>query len=152
MAILAIYIVLDVLYESFIHPITILSGLPPAVFGTLPIALGCGEGADARQPLGLATVGRASACPLPLAGEFFTASQGAVFASICSTPHLTSWVRARYFASSGSPVGRGSQVVRQRSAKPLLVGSIPTRASNFLFVIRRESRLADIPARCGYLS
>jgi HAE1 family hydrophobic/amphiphilic exporter-1 len=122
--------VLGVLYESFIHPITILSGLPSAVFGalltllifhkeldlyafvgiimlfgvvkknaimmvdfaisarhsgqnaydsiwngcllrfrpimmttvaalfgTLPIALGYGEGADARQPLGLAVVG-----------------------------------------------------------------------------------------------
>jgi HAE1 family hydrophobic/amphiphilic exporter-1 len=129
-AILVIYIVLGVLYESFIHPITILSGLPSAVFGalltlvifhkqldlygfvgiimlfgvvkknaimmidfaldaqrqgasaydsiwrgcllrfrpimmttvaalfgTLPIALGFGEGADARQPLGLAVVG-----------------------------------------------------------------------------------------------
>ena len=121
---------LGVLYESFIHPITILSGLPSAVFGalamlmifhreldlyafvgiimlfgvvkknaimmidfavesqrsghsaydsiwqgcllrfrpimmttvaalfgTLPIAMGYGEGADARQPLGLAVVG-----------------------------------------------------------------------------------------------
>jgi HAE1 family hydrophobic/amphiphilic exporter-1 len=56
-AILAIYIVLDVLYESFTHAITILSGLPSAVFGALPIALGYGEGADARQPLGLAVVG-----------------------------------------------------------------------------------------------
>jgi len=129
-AILVIYIVLGILYESFIHPITILSGLPAAVFGalltlllfhkqldlyafvglimlfgvvkknaimmidfaiaaqkegrnphdaiyrgcmlrfrpimmttmaalfgTLPIALGYGEGADARQPLGLAVVG-----------------------------------------------------------------------------------------------
>ena len=130
-AILVIYIVLGVLYESFIHPITILSGLPAAVFGalltlvifhkqldlyafvgvimlfgvvkknaimmidfaleaqresnlspreaiyqgcllrfrpimmttvaalfgTMPIALGYGEGADARQPLGLAVVG-----------------------------------------------------------------------------------------------
>jgi HAE1 family hydrophobic/amphiphilic exporter-1 len=130
-AILVIYIVLGVLYESFIHPITILSGLPSAVFGalltlklfhkeldlyafvglimlfgvvkknaimmidfaleaqrlegknpreaiytgcllrfrpimmttvsalfgTLPIALGYGQGADARQPLGLAVVG-----------------------------------------------------------------------------------------------
>jgi len=129
-AILVIYIVLGVLYESFVHPITILSGLPSAVFGalltlvifhkeldlygfvgiimlfgvvkknaimmidfaigaqrqgasaydsiwrgcllrfrpimmttvaalfgTLPIALGYGEGADARQPLGLAVVG-----------------------------------------------------------------------------------------------
>jgi HAE1 family hydrophobic/amphiphilic exporter-1 len=129
-AIAVIYIVLGVLYESFIHPITILSGLPSAVFGalltlvlfhkqldlfafvgiimlfgvvkknaimmvdfaidarlqgrsaydsiwdgcmlrfrpimmttaaalfgTLPIALGYGEGADARQPLGLAVVG-----------------------------------------------------------------------------------------------
>jgi HAE1 family hydrophobic/amphiphilic exporter-1 len=130
-AILVIYIVLGILYESFIHPITILSGLPSAVFGalltlklfhkeldlyafvglimlfgvvkknaimmidfaleaqrlegkapfdaifqgcilrfrpimmttvaalfgTLPIAVGYGEGADARQPLGLAVVG-----------------------------------------------------------------------------------------------
>jgi len=130
-AIMVIYIVLGILYESFIHPITILSGLPSAVFGalltltlfhreldlfafvgiimlfgvvkknaimmidfaleaqrvegknahdaiyqgcllrfrpimmttvsallgTLPIALGYGEGADARQPLGLAVVG-----------------------------------------------------------------------------------------------
>jgi len=129
-ALLVIYIVLGVLYESFIHPLTILSGLPSAVFGalltlvifhkeldlyafvgiimlfgvvkknaimmvdfaieqrnsghsaydsiwqgcllrfrpimmttvaalfgTLPIALGYGEGADARQPLGLAVVG-----------------------------------------------------------------------------------------------
>jgi HAE1 family hydrophobic/amphiphilic exporter-1 len=129
-AVLVIYIVLGMLYESFIHPITILSGLPSAVFGalltlklfhkeldlyafvglimlmgvvkknaimmvdfaiearkegqnpkdaihtgcllrfrpimmttmaalfgTLPIALGYGEGADARQPLGLAVVG-----------------------------------------------------------------------------------------------
>jgi HAE1 family hydrophobic/amphiphilic exporter-1 len=129
-AVLVIYIVLGVLYESFIHPITILSGLPAAMFGalltlllfrkqldlyafvgiimlfgvvkknaimmidfaiaaqkrgtkpadaiwqgcmlrfrpimmttmaalfgTLPIALGYGEGADARQPLGLAVVG-----------------------------------------------------------------------------------------------
>jgi HAE1 family hydrophobic/amphiphilic exporter-1 len=129
-AVLVIYIVLGVLYESFIHPITILSGLPSAVFGalltlvlfhkeldlyafvglimlfgvvkknaimmidfaiearkegaspmdaiyrgctlrfrpimmttmaalfgTLPVALGYGEGGDARQALGLAVVG-----------------------------------------------------------------------------------------------
>jgi HAE1 family hydrophobic/amphiphilic exporter-1 len=129
-AILVIFIVLGILYESFIHPITILAGLPSAVFGalatllifnkqldlyafvgiimlfgvvkknaimmidfaiaarneghtareaiwqgciqrfrpimmttvaalfgTLPIAMGYGEGADARQPLGLAVVG-----------------------------------------------------------------------------------------------
>jgi HAE1 family hydrophobic/amphiphilic exporter-1 len=35
MAILVIYIVLGVLYESFIHPITILSGLPAAGVGAL---------------------------------------------------------------------------------------------------------------------
>ncbi|MBO0763312.1 MAG: efflux RND transporter permease subunit [Hyphomicrobiaceae bacterium] len=129
-AILTIYIVLGVLYESFIHPITILSGLPSAslgallilrafdveltiiavigiillvgivkknaimmvdfaiearargaspreaireacllrfrpimmttmaaLFGTLPIAVGWGSGAELRQPLGLAVVG-----------------------------------------------------------------------------------------------
>jgi HAE1 family hydrophobic/amphiphilic exporter-1 len=131
MAILVIYIVLGILYESFLHPLTILSGLPSAGFGalmtlllfgkdlnvyafvgvimlvglvkkngimmidfalaaqrnegktpmeaiyegsvvrfrpimmttmsalmgTLPIALGYGAGAEARQPLGLAVVG-----------------------------------------------------------------------------------------------
>lgn len=129
-AILTIYIVLGILYESFIHPITILSGLPSAslgallvlylfdveltiiamigiillvgivkknaimmvdfaiearsrgasardaireacllrfrpimmttmaaMFGTLPIAIGWGAGAELRQPLGLAVVG-----------------------------------------------------------------------------------------------
>ena len=35
MAILVIYLVLGILYESFIHPITILSGLPAAGFGAL---------------------------------------------------------------------------------------------------------------------
>jgi HAE1 family hydrophobic/amphiphilic exporter-1 len=131
LAILVIYIVLGVLYESFIHPLTILSALPlaglgalltllvfrsdlniyafvgiimlvglvkkngiimidfaveaqkkgkltpadaifeacvvrfrpimmttmAALFGTLPIALGLGAGAEARRPLGLAVVG-----------------------------------------------------------------------------------------------
>jgi hydrophobic/amphiphilic exporter-1 (mainly G- bacteria), HAE1 family len=129
-AILVIYIVLGILYESFIHPITILSGLPSAslgallilwlfdveltiiavigiimlvgivkknaimmvdfaierraqgatavdairdacllrfrpimmttmaaLFGTMPIAIGWGAGAELRQPLGLAVVG-----------------------------------------------------------------------------------------------
>ncbi len=35
MAILVIYLVLGILYESFIHPMTILSGLPSAGFGAL---------------------------------------------------------------------------------------------------------------------
>ena len=34
-AILVIYIVLGILYESYIHPLTILSGLPSAIFGAL---------------------------------------------------------------------------------------------------------------------
>ena len=129
-AIFAAYVVLGVLYESFIHPITIISGLPSAgvgallvlllfrmdlsviamigivmlvgivkknaimiidfaierrrlglaaqpaireacvlrfrpimmttfaaIFGTLPIALGTGAGAELRQPLGIAVIG-----------------------------------------------------------------------------------------------
>src|SRR5215218_2917219 len=129
-AIFAAYVVLGILYESFIHPITIISGLPSAgigalltlmafkmdlsiiamigvimlvgivkknaimmidfaierrrvglsaevaireaallryrpimmttlaaIFGTLPIALGAGAGAELRQPLGIAVVG-----------------------------------------------------------------------------------------------
>src|ERR1044071_3913105 len=35
MAIVVIYIVLGILYESFTHPLTILSGLPSAGFGAL---------------------------------------------------------------------------------------------------------------------
>src|SRR5207249_282720 len=35
MAVLVIYMVLGILYESFIHPLTILSGLPSAGFGAL---------------------------------------------------------------------------------------------------------------------
>ncbi|MGO8506400.1 efflux RND transporter permease subunit, partial [Rhizobium leguminosarum] len=33
--VLTIYVVLGVLYESFIHPLTIISGLPAAAFGAL---------------------------------------------------------------------------------------------------------------------
>jgi HAE1 family hydrophobic/amphiphilic exporter-1 len=39
MAILVIYLVLGILYESFIHPITILSGLPSAGLGALATLL-----------------------------------------------------------------------------------------------------------------
>lgn len=42
------FIVLGVLYESYIHPLTILSGLPSAGFGA---------GAESRKGLGLAVVG-----------------------------------------------------------------------------------------------
>src|ERR1043165_9998198 len=35
MAVLVIYVVLGILYEDFIHPLTILSGLPAASFGAL---------------------------------------------------------------------------------------------------------------------
>ncbi|MBI3666937.1 MAG: efflux RND transporter permease subunit, partial [Acidobacteria bacterium] len=39
MAVLVIYLVLGILYESFIHPVTILSGLPSAGFGALATLL-----------------------------------------------------------------------------------------------------------------
>ncbi len=42
-AVLIIYLVLGILYESFIHPITILSGLPAAGFGALITLLIFGE-------------------------------------------------------------------------------------------------------------
>ncbi|BBJ31581.1 hypothetical protein RAS_06900 [Rickettsia asiatica] len=35
LAVIVIYIILGMLYESFVHPITILSGLPTAIFGAL---------------------------------------------------------------------------------------------------------------------
>ncbi|MBA2356345.1 MAG: efflux RND transporter permease subunit, partial [Acidobacteria bacterium] len=73
---LVVYIVLGVLYESYLHPLTILSTLPSAgvgallalllletefslvaLLGALPLMLGTGEGAELRQPLGIAIVG-----------------------------------------------------------------------------------------------
>jgi HAE1 family hydrophobic/amphiphilic exporter-1 len=39
LAVLVIYIVLGILYESFVHPLTILSGLPFAGFGALLVLL-----------------------------------------------------------------------------------------------------------------
>lgn len=35
LAVIVIYIILGMLYESFVHPVTILSGLPTAVFDAL---------------------------------------------------------------------------------------------------------------------
>ncbi len=43
MAVLVIYLVLGILYESFIHPLTILSGLPAAGVGALATLLAFGE-------------------------------------------------------------------------------------------------------------
>jgi HAE1 family hydrophobic/amphiphilic exporter-1 len=42
-AVLVIYIVLGILYESFIHPITILSGLPSAGLGALLLLMAVGQ-------------------------------------------------------------------------------------------------------------
>ena len=50
------------------------------------------------------------------------------FPHCCCRPSLA----ARVFGvGQVRPRGRGTQVVRERSAKPLCVGSIPTRASKF---------------------
>ena len=48
-AVLVIYIVLGILYESFIHPLTILSGLPSAGIGALAI-LCCSAWISASSP------------------------------------------------------------------------------------------------------
>jgi hydrophobe/amphiphile efflux-1 (HAE1) family protein len=52
-AVLVIYLVLGVLYESFIHPITILSGLPSAAIGALLTLLACGEDLNLYSFLGI---------------------------------------------------------------------------------------------------
>ena len=46
LAIFVIYMILGVLYESFIHPITILTGLPFAAFGALVTLMLCGMDLD----------------------------------------------------------------------------------------------------------
>ncbi len=46
LAVFVIYLILGVLYESFVHPLTILSGLPFAAFGALLTLLVCGLDLD----------------------------------------------------------------------------------------------------------
>ena len=52
-ALLAVYIVLGILYESFVHPITILSTLPSAGLGALLALLGAGAQLDIIATIGL---------------------------------------------------------------------------------------------------
>jgi len=52
-AILVIYIILGMLYESFIHPLTILSTLPTAGFGALLTLILCGKELDLYGFVGL---------------------------------------------------------------------------------------------------
>jgi HAE1 family hydrophobic/amphiphilic exporter-1 len=52
-AIFTIYLVLGVLYEDFIHPITILSGLPAATFGALATLLIFGQELNIYSYVGL---------------------------------------------------------------------------------------------------
>lgn len=52
-AVLVIYIVLGILYESFVHPLTILSGLPSAGLGALLVLLLCHKNLDIYGFLGL---------------------------------------------------------------------------------------------------
>ncbi len=53
LAVMVIYIILGVLYESFIHPVTILSGLPSAAFGGLVTLLLFGRELDIYGFVGL---------------------------------------------------------------------------------------------------
>ncbi|MBT9332447.1 efflux RND transporter permease subunit [Paracidobacterium acidisoli] len=52
-AVLVIYLVLGMLYESFLHPITILSGLPPAAIGALLTLLLFGQDLNLYSFLGI---------------------------------------------------------------------------------------------------
>jgi HAE1 family hydrophobic/amphiphilic exporter-1 len=53
LAIFVIYVILGVLYESFIHPITILTGLPFAAFGALVTLMVCGLDLDVYGFVGI---------------------------------------------------------------------------------------------------
>jgi HAE1 family hydrophobic/amphiphilic exporter-1 len=52
-AIFVIYVVLGILYESFVHPITILSGLPSAGLGALLTLIACGMDLDVIAMIGI---------------------------------------------------------------------------------------------------
>jgi HAE1 family hydrophobic/amphiphilic exporter-1 len=53
LAVFVIYVILGVLYESFVHPITILTGLPFAAFGALVTLLACGLDLDVYGFVGI---------------------------------------------------------------------------------------------------
>ncbi|HEY0230606.1 MAG TPA: efflux RND transporter permease subunit, partial [Dokdonella sp.] len=53
LAVFVIYLVLGILYESFIHPLTILSGLPTAIFGALLTLMIFGKDLDLYGAVGL---------------------------------------------------------------------------------------------------
>jgi HAE1 family hydrophobic/amphiphilic exporter-1 len=53
MTILIIYIILGILYESFIHPLTILSGLPAAGVGALLMLMICGSDLNLYSFIGI---------------------------------------------------------------------------------------------------
>ncbi len=53
LAVFVIYVILGVLYESFVHPLTILSGLPFAAFGALVTLLLCGLDLDVYGFVGI---------------------------------------------------------------------------------------------------
>jgi multidrug efflux pump len=52
-ALIAVYVVLGILYESFIHPITILSTLPPASVGAILALLLTGSELDVMSIIGI---------------------------------------------------------------------------------------------------
>src|SRR5947207_13415377 len=85
-----------------------------------------------RQPSGGSRTGA-------LRSQFTATRLGTWRAGTRATPwrpvserRLTSPRLTRYFYNKRLPERRGSQVVRQRSAKPLYVGSTPTRASRIV--------------------
>jgi HAE1 family hydrophobic/amphiphilic exporter-1 len=53
LAIFVIYVILGVLYESFVHPVTILTGLPFAAFGALVTLMACGLDLDVYGFVGI---------------------------------------------------------------------------------------------------
>src|SRR3954462_11665041 len=53
LSVFVIYLVLGILYESFIHPLTILSGLPTAIFGALLTLVIFGKDLDLYGAVGL---------------------------------------------------------------------------------------------------
>jgi multidrug efflux pump subunit AcrB len=52
-ALMAVYIILGMLYENLIHPLTIISTLPPAGAGALAVLLACGFGLDVMGIIGI---------------------------------------------------------------------------------------------------
>src|SRR5437879_3978530 len=100
------YIVLGVLYESYIHPVTILSTLPTATVGALAALLLAGSQLGVVAIVGIILlIGIVKKNAIMMIAFFFTMPIRRMMPTMATTP---SWLPARSSAASAPTVAVGS--------------------------------------------